>query len=70
LWTGIDYLGEYGKWPSRRFYSGIVDIAGFIKPREYFRQSLWNLKPMIYLETHPTPRGTQNAFYLKMCIIL
>lgn len=41
LWTGIDYLGESGKWPSRGFYSGLLDLAGQIKPRGYFRQSLW-----------------------------
>src|SRR5690606_37548726 len=25
LWTGIDYLGESGRWPSRGFYSGLLD---------------------------------------------
>ncbi len=53
LWTGIDYLGESGRWPSRGFYSGLVDFAGVIKPRGYFRQSLWSDKPMIYLGTYP-----------------
>jgi len=53
LWTGIDYLGESGRWPSRGFYSGLVDFAGVIKPRGYFRQSLWSDKPMAYLGTYP-----------------
>jgi beta-galactosidase len=53
LWTGIDYLGESGKWPSRGFYSGLVDFAGVIKPRGYFRQSLWSDKPMAYIGTYP-----------------
>lgn len=53
LWTGIDYLGESGRWPSRGFYSGLVDFAGIIKPRGYFRQSLWSDKPMAYLGTYP-----------------
>ena len=53
LWTGIDYLGESGKWPSRGFYSGLVDFAGVIKPRGYFRQSLWADKSMIYVGTYP-----------------
>ena len=53
LWTGIDYLGESGSWPSRGFYSGLVDLAGIIKPRGYFRQSLWSEKPMIYAGTYP-----------------
>lgn len=53
LWTGIDYLGESGKWPSRGFYSGLLDFGGFIKPRGYFRQALWSDKPMAYLGTYP-----------------
>lgn len=52
LWTGIDYLGESNAWPSRGFYSGLVDLAGIIKPRGYFRQSLWSNKPMIYAGTY------------------
>jgi len=55
LWTGIDYLGESGRWPSRGFYSGLLDFGGFIKPRGYYRQSLWSDKPMAYLGTYPTP---------------
>lgn len=55
LWTGIDYLGESGRWPSRGFYSGLLDFGGFIKPRGYFRQSLWSDKPMAYLGTYPVP---------------
>ena len=51
LWTGIDYLGESGRWPSRGFYSGLLDFGGFIKPRGYFRQSLWSDKPMVYIGT-------------------
>ena len=57
LWTGIDYLGESGRWPSRGFYSGLVDFAGYIKPRGYFRQSLWSDKPMAYLGTYPLKGG-------------
>ncbi|SER66346.1 sugar-binding domain-containing protein [Pedobacter rhizosphaerae] len=57
LWTGIDYLGESGRWPSRGFYSGLLDFAGFIKPRGYFRQSLWSDKPMAYLGTYSLNEG-------------
>lgn len=57
LWTGIDYLGESGRWPSRGFYSGLLDFAGFIKPRGYYRQSLWADKPMAYLGTYPLKGG-------------
>ena len=61
LWTGIDYLGESGRWPSRGFYSGLLDFAGFIKPRGYFRQSLWSDEPMAYLGTYPLQGGGTNA---------
>jgi len=61
LWTGIDYLGESGRWPSRGFYSGLLDFGGFIKPRGYFRQSLWSEKPMAYLGTYPTPGLGSNS---------
>lgn len=57
LWTGIDYLGESGRWPSRGFYSGLLDFAGFIKPRGYFRQSLWSDQPMAYLGTYSLREG-------------
>ncbi len=57
LWTGIDYLGESGRWPSRGFYSGLLDFGGFMKPRGYFRQSLWSVNPMAYLGTYPVPEG-------------
>jgi beta-galactosidase len=61
LWTGIDYLGESGRWPSRGFYSGLLDFGGFIKPRGYYRQSLWAEKPMAYLGTYPTPgKGSRS----------
>jgi hypothetical protein len=56
LWTGIDYLGESGRWPSRGFYSGLLGLGGEIKPRGYFRQSLWSDKPMIYIGTYPIGR--------------
>jgi hypothetical protein len=62
LWTGIDYLGESRRWPSRGFTSGLVDLAGFKKPRGYFRESLWSDIPMIYLGTYQKRR---NARYFS-----
>ncbi len=56
LWTGIDYLGEAGRWPSRGLYTGLLDFGGFQKPRGYFRQALWDTKPMAYIGTYPIPR--------------
>ncbi len=61
LWTGIDYLGESGAWPSRGFYSGLLDFGGFIKPRGYFRQSLWSDRPMAYLGTYPSPGNRERS---------
>ncbi|MFT3738105.1 MAG: glycoside hydrolase family 2 TIM barrel-domain containing protein [Breznakibacter sp.] len=52
IWTGIDYLGESFAWPSRGFTSGMVDLAGFMKPRGYYRQSLWTTSPMVYLGSY------------------
>ncbi|MBN2611442.1 MAG: DUF4982 domain-containing protein [Bacteroidales bacterium] len=52
LWTGIDYLGESHRWPSRGFTSGLLDLSGYKKPRAYFRESLWSDKPMVYLGTY------------------
>ncbi|MEI7421040.1 MAG: sugar-binding domain-containing protein [Prolixibacteraceae bacterium] len=56
IWTGIDYLGESGAWPSRGFYSGFLDFGGFLKPRGHFRQALWSTKPVTYLGTYPQPK--------------
>ena len=41
IWTGFDYLGEAGPWPSRGFTTGMIDLAGNIKPNGYFRRALW-----------------------------
>ncbi|GAO30666.1 sugar-binding domain-containing protein [Geofilum rubicundum] len=60
LWTGIDYLGEAHRWPSRGFTSGLLDLAGYKKPRAYFRQSLWSNEPMVYLGTYPNGRGRNH----------
>ncbi|MDQ8188021.1 sugar-binding domain-containing protein [Pelagicoccus sp. SDUM812002] len=52
IWTGFDYLGEAGAWPSRGFTSGMVDLANKIKPRGYFRKALWSNEPVAYLGTY------------------
>lgn len=59
LWTGIDYLGESGAWPSRGFYSGFLDFGGFLKPRGHFREALWSTKPVTYIGTYPK-QGDNN----------
>lgn len=51
LWTGIDYLGEAGPYPSRGFICGLLDLGGFMRPRGYYRKSLWSDEPMVYAGT-------------------
>jgi len=51
LWTGVDYLGEAGRWPNHGASSGLIDLAGFPKPCYFYRQSLWSDSPMIYIGT-------------------
>ena len=49
LWTGIDYLGEAGQWPSHGSGPGLLDLAGLPKPLYHFRRSLWTTEPMVSL---------------------
>ena len=61
LWTGIDYLGEARRWPSRSNTAGILDLAGHKKPEYYFRQSIWTAEPMVYLATRDVPAGEEQT---------
>ena len=61
IWTGLDYLGESRQWPSRGFNSGMIDLAGFIKPRGYFRMAMWSDAPMTYIGTYRLTRGTRRG---------
>lgn len=61
LWTGVDYLGEAHAWPSRGFQSGLLDLAGNIKPRGYFRKSLWSDEPMAYIGTVKKRENAKNS---------
>ncbi|MVN91292.1 sugar-binding domain-containing protein [Mucilaginibacter aquatilis] len=63
LWTGIDYLGEAGRWPERSNRAGLLDLAGFRKPEYYFRQSIWATKPMIYIGTTAVPKGEDKGIW-------
>ena len=61
LWTGIDFLGEAGAWPSRGSQAGLLDLCGFMKPRAYFRQALWAEKPVAYLGAYPVQEGRRAS---------
>lgn len=63
LWTGVDYLGEAGRWPVRSNRAGLIDLAGFPKPEYYFRQSLWTEKPMIYAGATPVPKQEDRGIW-------
>jgi beta-galactosidase len=50
VWTGIDYLGESeGRWPVKGAAPGMLDFAGFTKPRYHMMRSLWSDSPHIYI---------------------
>lgn len=61
IWTGTDYLGESGRWPSRGLYTGLLDFGSFPKPRGYFRASLWSEKPVTYIGTYPVHPNEKNS---------
>lgn len=64
LWTGLEYLGESRKWPSRGLGTGLLDFGGFLKPRGKFRASLWSDKPVAYLGTYPK-RGKDTGLWIE-----
>ena len=41
VWTGFDYLGESGEWPSRGLGTGLIDFTGTLKPNGKFYQAIW-----------------------------
>ncbi len=53
VWTGTDYLGESGRWPSRGLNTGLLDFGSFRKPRGWFRTALWSEEPVCYIGTYP-----------------
>ncbi|MCM1449994.1 MAG: DUF4982 domain-containing protein [Clostridiales bacterium] len=63
IWTGSDYLGESGRWPSRGLGTGLLDFANYTKPRGYFRQALWSEEPMAYIGTYnPCWQGQRHDY--------
>lgn len=55
VWTGTDYLGESGRWPSRGLNTGLLDFGSFRKPRGWFRAALWSDEPVTYIGAYPLP---------------
>lgn len=53
IWTGADYLGESGRWPSRGLGTGLLSFTSQLKPRGHFRQALWSDSAVAYIGTYP-----------------
>ena len=47
LWSGIDYLGEAGRWPTIGSGSGLLLTTALPRARAYERQSWWTSTPMV-----------------------
>ena len=47
LWTGVDYLGEAGRWPVIGSGSGLLMSDAIPRPRAFERQSWWSTTPMV-----------------------
>lgn len=72
VWTSFDYLGEtalghtlydgeeseYAKWPWTAANCGDLDICGFPRPQNYYRQMIWGTGPKVacFVQT-PLPEG-------------
>jgi hypothetical protein len=67
LWTGFEYLGEAGRYPSRSNTAGVIDLAGNKKPEFFFRKSLWSDEPMVFIGTSDpsVKRGPENLWSHK-----
>lgn len=61
IWTGTDYLGESGRWPSRGLNTGLLDFGSYAKPRGHFRASLWCDQPVCYIGTYPARAWNNNG---------
>lgn len=49
IWSGIDYLGEAGRWPRIANNSGLLYKTAVPKPIGFQRQSWWSDIPMVYI---------------------
>lgn len=66
IWTGIDYLGEAKGWPVHASPAGFIDLAGFPKPKYYFRKSLWQDSPVLYLSVARKESGIEGARHIPL----
>lgn len=72
VWTSFDYLGEvclgstsydgedneYGRWPWTAANCGDLDICGWPRPQNFYRQIVWGVGPKVAaFVTTPPPAG-------------
>jgi len=62
LWTGVDFLGEAHGWPIRISQAGLLDTAGFEKPRFALRQALWTQKLCAHLAVGKADELWRSSF--------
>jgi beta-galactosidase len=55
LWTGVDYLGEAGHWPSIGSGSGLILTTALPRARAFERQSWWTETPMVQVARRVAP---------------
>ncbi len=48
IWTGIDYLGEAGTYPTQGWSGSPIRTNGVRKPMFYQLKSYWNEEPMVH----------------------
>lgn len=66
IWTGYDYLGESGRWPSRGLNTGLIEQDDNIKANGYFRRSLWLETPTAYVGALPSKTHRLNRKLYRM----
>ena len=55
LWSGINYLGEAGKWPNISRPTGLLDRTAWPHPRALERESWWATAPNVHIARRVAP---------------
>ena len=59
-WTGIDYLGEAGSYPTRFKDFGIIDMCGYPKDSYYLYKSVWTNENVLHILPHWNWKGMEG----------
>lgn len=60
-WTGIDYIGETYRFPTRYKDFGIIDMMGYPKDTYYLYQSVWTDDIVLHILPHWTWNGIEGT---------